>query len=57
MFKINKGKKPAAIRFGIYGVESVGKSTIISELDDVLFIDTEDGTFQLDVNRFDRPKN
>jgi len=57
VFKINKGKKPAAIRFGIYGVESVGKSTIISKLDEVLFIDTEDGTFQLDVNRFDRPKN
>lgn len=55
--KISKGRKASAVRFGIYGVESVGKSTLLSQLDDVLFIDTEDGTFQLDVSRFDRPKN
>lgn len=54
--KISKGKKPRAVRTVIYGTEGIGKSTLVSYFPQPLYIDTEDGTLQLDVNRFDEIK-
>lgn len=51
--KISKGKKKTAIRWVIYGTEGIGKSTLVSHFPDPLYIDTEEGTLQLDVQRFD----
>ena len=51
--KISKGKKPTAVRTVLYGVEGIGKSTLVSHFPDPLYIDTENGTFQLDINRFE----
>lgn len=51
--KISKGKKKTAVRWVIYGTEGIGKSTLVSHFPDPLYIDTEAGTLQLDVNRFD----
>lgn len=56
-FTITKGKIPHAIRLVAYGAEGIGKSTFASKFPEPLFIDTEDGTKQLDVNRFPRPES
>jgi hypothetical protein len=49
--KIVKGKQARPQRVVIYGPESVGKSTLAAATPNPLFIDTEDGTSQLDVAR------
>ena len=54
-FAIKKGKQKSAIRLCCYGPEGIGKSTFASQFPDPLFIDTEGGTKQLDVSRFDQP--
>lgn len=51
--KISRGKKQTAVRTVIYGVEGIGKSTLVSHWPDPIYIDTENGTLQLDVNRVD----
>jgi hypothetical protein len=48
--KINKAQKAL-----IYGVEGIGKSTFASKFPEPLFIDTEDGTNQMDVKRVPTP--
>ncbi len=59
MKKINitKGKIKSAIRFAVYGPEGVGKSSFCSQFPDPVFIDTEGGTKQLDLARFDQPES
>lgn len=53
---ITRGKKPGAIRVGIYGTEGVGKTTFAAKFPRVVFIDTEGSTKHMDVARFDPPQ-
>ena len=55
-FTITKGKQKSAIRLTAYGSEGIGKSTFASHFPEPLFIDTEGGTKQLDVARFQTPE-
>ena len=50
---IIKGKQQRAQRVVIYGVESVGKSTFAAQFPKPLFLDIEQGTSHLDVDRCD----
>lgn len=52
---ISKGRINRAKKVVIYGPEGIGKSTFASQFPDPLFCDTEGGTYDLDVNRLDRP--
>ena len=51
--KITKGKQQRAQRVVLYGVESVGKSTFASQFPNPLFLDIEQGTSHLNVDRCD----
>jgi len=51
MFNITEGKLFRPVKAVIYGSEGIGKSTLASQCPDPLFIDTEDGTSQLNVRR------
>jgi len=51
--KITTGKQTRAQRVVIYGVESVGKSTFAAKFPKPLFLDIEQGTSHLDVDRCD----
>jgi hypothetical protein len=51
--KITSGKQTRAQRVVIYGVESVGKSTFAAQFPKPLFLDIEQGTSHLDVDRCD----
>jgi len=51
--KITTGKQQRAQRVVIYGVESVGKSTFAAQFPKPLFLDIEQGTSHLDVDRCD----
>lgn len=53
--KIIKGKIERAQKIVLYGVEGIGKTTFASKFPDVLFIDTEDSTTHMSVNRLERP--
>jgi len=55
--KIIRGPVPSAQRVVIYGPEGVGKTTLASKFPNPLFIDTENGTFHLDVARMERPSS
>lgn len=57
MLKITNGKINRAQRCVIYGSEGIGKTSICSQFPNPLFIDTEGGSCQLDVNRIEVPKN
>lgn len=50
---IKKGKQVRAQRICIYGPEGIGKSTLASYAPKPLFLDTEMGTGQLEVDRLD----
>ena len=50
---IKKGKQGRAQRIVIYGTEGIGKSTLAAASPKPLFLDTEQGTDQLDVDRLD----
>jgi len=50
---IQKGKKQKPLRAVIYGVEGIGKTTLFEKVDGVLYLDTEEGTAQKDVDRVD----
>jgi hypothetical protein len=49
--KIVKGKQRHAVRAVLYGVEGIGKTTLAAQFPKPLFIDTEEGTVQMDVDR------
>jgi hypothetical protein len=51
--KITTGKQTRAQRVVLYGVESVGKSTFAAKFPKPLFLDIEQGTSHLDVDRCD----
>lgn len=55
MLKISNGKINRAQRVVIYGSEGIGKTSICSQFPNPLFIDTEGGSCQLDVNRLEVP--
>ena len=48
---IKSGKQPRAQKVVIYGSEGIGKTTLAAQFPDPLFLDLEDGSAQLDVNR------
>lgn len=52
---ITSGKVPKAQKVVLYGVEGIGKSTFSSQFPNPLFIDTEDSTLHMNVQRFDKP--
>ncbi len=52
---ISKGRIQRAKKVVIYGPEGIGKSTFASKFPDPLFCDTEGSTYDLDVDRLDRP--
>ena len=58
---IVKGKtKPKGLRVVIYGVHGIGKTTLAAKLPGVLFLDFEDGTHGLEVDKLaasDLPKS
>lgn len=51
MLKIIKGRELRPLKVVVYGPEGVGKSTFASQFPEPLFIDTEGGTSNLDINR------
>jgi hypothetical protein len=53
--KIVKGKQAAPVRAVLYGVEGIGKTTLAAQFPVPLFLDTEDGTKQLEVDRVSCP--
>lgn len=61
MLKIVKGKtKPKGLRIIIYGVHGIGKTTLAAKLPNSLFLDFEDGTHGLEVDKIssaDLPKS
>ena len=55
--EITKGIQKVPIRTVIYGQEKIGKSTLASNFPNPVFIDTEDGTMNLDVSRAPKPQS
>lgn len=53
--EILKGKIESAQKVVVFGPEGIGKSTFASKFPRPIFIDTEGGTQQLDIERFKRP--
>lgn len=51
MLNIIKGKELRPLKVVVYGPEGVGKSTFASQFPEPLFLDTEGGTSNLDINR------
>lgn len=56
-FTITQGVIMGAQKFLIYGPEGIGKSTLVSQMPNPLFIDTEGGTKLLDVRRLPAPSS
>ena len=54
---ITRGKKNAAIKAVIYGVEGIGKTTFASNFPGAVFIDTEGSTTHMDVARLPDPSS
>lgn len=55
--QITKGKITVGTKFCIYGSEGIGKSTFVSQIPGVVFIDTEGSTNNMDVARYPSPAN
>ena len=52
---ISKGKVNKGVKFLVYGPEGIGKSTFVSKIPGIVFIDTEGSTSELDVSRLPVP--
>ena len=52
---VTRGKVERPWRILVYGVEGVGKSSLIATAQDAVFIGESDGTAQIDVARFPEP--
>lgn len=57
MLEITRGKITKALRVVVYGPEGIGKSTFAAQFPRAVFIDTEGSTNQMDVARFEPPKD
>lgn len=55
--EVIRGKIPSAKKVVAYGPEGIGKSTFLSKFPDVLFIDTEGSTKDMDVARLEAPSS
>ncbi len=53
--KIISGKIKKAQKVVIYGPEGIGKSTFASKFPNPVFLDTENSTKEMDVDRFEKP--
>lgn len=53
--QITRGKIITGERFCVYGSEGIGKSTFVSQIPGVVFIDTEGSTNNMDVQRYPKP--
>ena len=53
MIAISNGIQKNAVRCVIYGTEGIGKSTLASKAPEAVFVDLENGTSRLDVNRIE----
>jgi len=51
ILQITRGRRQAAVRGTIYGIEGIGKTTLATQFPVPLVLDTEDGTNHLDVAR------
>jgi GTPase SAR1 family protein len=54
---VTTGVVNRARRFGLYGPEGIGKTTLAAQFPQPVFIDTEGGTEHMDVARFPRPRS
>lgn len=57
MMQITRGKIATGTKFAVYGSEGIGKSTFVSQIPGVVFIDTEGSTNNMDVQRLPTPKS
>ena len=57
LMKIISGKVERAQKAIIYGPEGIGKSTLAAAFPNPLFIDTEYGSYKIDVKRLPRPSS
>ena len=55
--EITRGKIQKGVKFLVYGPEGIGKSTFVSHVPGVVFIDTEGSTGELDVSRLPAPSS
>lgn len=55
--EITRGKQIKGVKFLVYGPEGIGKSTFVSKIPGVVFIDTEGSTGEMDVLRLPTPKS
>jgi len=51
VLQITRGRRHAAVRGTLYGIEGIGKTTLATQFPAPLVLDTEDGTNHLDVAR------
>ena len=53
--QITRGKIQSGTKLCLYGSEGIGKSTFVSQIPGVVFIDTEGSTNNMDVQRYPKP--
>jgi len=53
--EITRGKQSKGVKFVVYGPEGIGKSTFVSKIPGIVFIDTEGSTGEMDVLRLPTP--
>jgi hypothetical protein len=51
ILNITRGRRQAAVRGTVYGIEGIGKTTLATQFPAPLVLDTEDGTNHIDVAR------
>lgn len=53
--EITRGIIKKGIKFCVYGPEGIGKSTFVSNIPGIVYIDTEGSTASMDVPRLPQP--